>query len=454
MNQHTRNFEAKTAVRESVPLLIGLMGPSGGGKTFSALRLASGIQQATGGDIFGIDTEARRMTHYADRFKFRHVSFAAPFGSLDYLEALRYCVKQGGRIIIVDSMSHEHEGPGGMIDFHDKELDRLGGTDFAKRERVKMLAWQKPKSARRALINGLLQLEANFIFCFRAKSTAKPIKVNGKIEVINQGFMPIAGEEFVFEQTMNCLLLPAAGGVPTWHSDNMGERQMVKLPSQFKEMFTESRPLDEGIGRQLAEWAKGVGPATRPAQQQQTEAADDFGDDDPTARLTAIDNTLVAAAEQGMDALKEAWAAVPKDYREPLKSALDRRHKPRAAEVDRARTNGGSHAQPNGGDGSADHQGAVGVSPDAPVQGADAPATAVQGNEPQATAAEASTPPADAQAPPTPATDPIAAARERGAADFKKGVQRKACPGEYRDKPEGSAWVDGWAKARAEAGVG
>ena len=221
--QRVRTFEARPAVRDSVPLLIDLMGPSSGGKTYSALRLATGIQEVTGGNIFGIDTEARRMLHYADCFKFQHVPFSAPFGSLDYLEALRFCVGQGGKVIVVDIMSHEHDGAGGMLNSHDRELDRLAGDDWGKRERVKMLAWQKPKADRRALINGLLQLEANFIFCFHAKETAKPVKVNGKTEVQPQGFMPIAGDEFVFEQTINCLLLPAAGGVPTWRSDQTGE---------------------------------------------------------------------------------------------------------------------------------------------------------------------------------------------------------------------------------------
>ena len=112
-----RTFEAHQAVRDFVPLLIGLMGPSGSGKTYSALRLATGIQEVTGGDIYALDTEARRMLHYADRFRFQHVPFAAPFGSLDYLAALRFCVGQGGKTIIVDSMSHEHEGPGGLLDF-------------------------------------------------------------------------------------------------------------------------------------------------------------------------------------------------------------------------------------------------------------------------------------------------------------------------------------------------
>ena len=39
MNAPVRTFEAKPAVRESVPLLVGLMGASGSGKTYSALRL-------------------------------------------------------------------------------------------------------------------------------------------------------------------------------------------------------------------------------------------------------------------------------------------------------------------------------------------------------------------------------------------------------------------------------
>jgi len=128
------------AVRERSPILIGLMGPSGGGKTFSALRLAKGIQSVVGGDIVGIDTEGRRMLHYADRFKFRHMPFPAPFGSLDYLAAIRQAVKTGGKTIIVDSMSHEHEGPGGLLDYWESEIDRMAGDDWAKRERVKMLA--------------------------------------------------------------------------------------------------------------------------------------------------------------------------------------------------------------------------------------------------------------------------------------------------------------------------
>lgn len=252
----TRSFEDKPATRERVPLLIGLMGPSGGGKTYSALRLASGIQRTAGGDIYVIDTEARRALHYADRFSFRHVHFQAPFSPLDYLAAIEHCVRKGAGTIIVDSMSHEHEGPGGVLEMHSAEHARLGG-----KEGTKMLAWAKPKAERRRLINSLTQMQCNFLFCFRAKEkvklVAKKDRRDGEEAVQALGFMPIAGEEFVFEMTTNCLLLPNANGVPTWRSDEIGERMMIKMPEQFRALLGDGQQLSEDIGAKMAQWAAG-----------------------------------------------------------------------------------------------------------------------------------------------------------------------------------------------------
>lgn len=250
----TRMFEDKEAVRQQVPLLVGLFGPSGSGKTFSALRLAKGVQEVAGGDIFVVDTESRRALHYADRFKFRHVEFGAPFSSADYLSALEYCVKKGAKTIVVDSMSHEHEGVGGYLMTQEAELDRIAGQDEARRKKATYSAWILPAKERRRFINGVLGLNANFIFCFRAKDKLK-IKGGGAPEEL--GYMPIAGEEFLFEMTVNALLLPGAGGVPTWRTNMPGERKMLKNPEQFHELFRSSRALDEDIGRNLAQWARG-----------------------------------------------------------------------------------------------------------------------------------------------------------------------------------------------------
>ena len=245
-----RTFEDALAVRAHVPLLNGLFGPSGSGKTFSALRLATGIQAISGGDIFVIDTEARRSLHYAEKFKFRHVAFGAPFGPLDYLAAIEHCIKHGAKTIVVDSMSHEHEGPGGVLEMHAAELARMGGQQSKS-----MLAWQKPKSERRRMINTILQLECNFIFCFRAKEKLKIIP--GK-EPEPRGYMALAGEEFVYEQTVVHLLLPGADGVPTIESGYSGEREMIKTPLQFQRLLVPSHQLSEDIGEAMARWAAGT----------------------------------------------------------------------------------------------------------------------------------------------------------------------------------------------------
>jgi hypothetical protein len=283
-----RSFQAAAAIRHEVPLLIGLAGASGSGKTFSALRLATGMARVVGGEIYVIDTESNRALHYAEDFRFQHVPFAAPFGALDYLEALTFCRERGAKIIVIDSMSHEHESVGGLLDQWENEIIRMGGDDYAKRERVKLSAIRKPKADRRKLIQFILQMNCLLIFCFRAKEIVKPGKNRqGKMEIVDYGFTPVAGDDFLYELSACCLLAPRSGGVPQWASDRPGERATMKLPRQFETVFLESRALDEEIGEKLARWASGA-PA---------------GDPELLARGDA-------AAAAGMAALRAFWGGL------------------------------------------------------------------------------------------------------------------------------------------------
>lgn len=327
-----RVFEDKPATREPVPLLVGLAGPSGGGKTFSALRIATGMQRVTGGEIFVIDTEARRSLHYAERFKFRHVPFTAPFGPLDYLAAIEHCARQGARNIVVDSASHEHEGRGGVLEMHDAEARRLAAEWKVSLDTAKMSAWNKPKAERRRFIDGVLHTpNCNFIFCFRAKPKLKIVK-GEKPEP--RGFMPIAGEEFVFEMMINCLLYPNAGGVPTWQSEEEGERMMIKLPEQFRGLLLNHRgPLDEEIGTRLAEWAAGTEAPPRMTLDQLLNAYEACPDGDTYDELEKsrkllwgglkkehkglLKNAADAAAKRLLDASKAAATADEPRQREP-----------------------------------------------------------------------------------------------------------------------------------------
>lgn len=263
----TRQFTSTPAVRVSQHLFIGIVAPSSAGKTWTALELAKGIQSVMGGKIAMVDTENNRGLAYADDFKnadgspgYIHVPFEPPWGSLDYVDAIKHAsslVGAGGTVII-DSGSHEHDGEGGVIDYQERELTRMAGTDYAKRERMQMLAWAKPKAARRKLLQTITRLDCNVIMCFRAKETSKPGKDgNGKSVVIPMGFMPIAGPEFVYEMSLSILMLPGARGVPSWNPEHPGERIAVKVPNQFKWIMDERGPVTRGMGARMAEWAKG-----------------------------------------------------------------------------------------------------------------------------------------------------------------------------------------------------
>lgn len=301
----SRTFEYGPAVRRASPLFIGIMGPSGGGKTWSALRLATGIQRIVGGDVAVVDTEADRALKCADFFAFNHLPFKAPFRSLDYLECAEFVVSKGAKTVIFDSMSHEHTGVGGYLATADAELDRMAGDNYGKRQACKLASFIKPSSERRKMIDGFLTMSVNFIFNFRAKEKVKPIKNQGKTEIENIGFMPIGSSELVFEMDACCLLMPHAGGVPTWISDEMGEKMMIKSAKQFEHIFATKQPLSEDIGQQLAEWARGGAATTA---------------EDPI--LATLRVTGEESAKGGVESLKTFWTSLSRPHQHALKNML------------------------------------------------------------------------------------------------------------------------------------
>jgi hypothetical protein len=265
----SRTFEIRQAVRTKTPLWIALGGPSGGGKTLSALRLATGIAKVFGGKIGVIDTEAERARHYAPvtgakadpprTFDFMHVPFGAPFGSLDYLAAVEHCAANGVTVAIVDSFSHEHESIGGVLEQFEEELERLSKGDQGKAERVKMLAWKKPKMNRRRMINGMLQMPISIIGCFRTKDK---LKLQRGQDPMHLGYMPITGDEMIFEFPTRCLLKPRSDGSPCLNTDEPGEKEWTRIPEQFRKLIAGDRSLDERIGEEMAKWAAGDSSST------------------------------------------------------------------------------------------------------------------------------------------------------------------------------------------------
>ena len=110
-------YTFRRAVREQVPLIIGLSGGTGSGKTMSAMRLAKGMSH--GKPFCVIDTENGRASHYADQFTFDVLDLRAPFSPEAYAEAIAAADKMKYPVIVVDSMSHEWAGEGGVLDYQE-----------------------------------------------------------------------------------------------------------------------------------------------------------------------------------------------------------------------------------------------------------------------------------------------------------------------------------------------
>lgn len=256
------------AVRENVPLIIGLAGPSGSGKTYSAMRLAAGIAQ--GKPFAVIDTEAGRAKHYAEKFVFDHADLRPPFRPMAYAEAIHAAQQAGYPVIVVDSFSHEHAGEGGLLDWHEEELDRMTRGNADKRDNCNMAAWIKPKMEHKAMVTRLLQLRAHVILCFRAEQKIEMKRVDGRMQIVPKeiasGFsdwIPICEKNLLYELTASFLLTPDKPGFP----------KPIKLQEQMRAFVNLSAPLDEQAGQKMAAWALGGAPVKRqeiqePARQQ------------------------------------------------------------------------------------------------------------------------------------------------------------------------------------------
>ena len=158
------SFEIKQATRQGVKPLVGFYGKSGSGKTMSALLLARGIAGAKG-RITLIDTENGRGSIFADLIPggYQVLNLDAPFSPARYEEAIATAEKSSD-VVLCDSMSHEWSGEGGVLDWAEEELQRMGGGDNNK-----MRSWIKPKMAHKMMVQRLLRTKFSLICCLRGE---------------------------------------------------------------------------------------------------------------------------------------------------------------------------------------------------------------------------------------------------------------------------------------------
>lgn len=154
-------FEIVKAERKGSNVVIALSGQSGCGKTYSAIRLARGLVGPQG-KIGVIDTEQKRASLYANIYGgFEVINLNPPFSPARYKEAVKTFKEAGYNAIVIDSMSHEWEGEGGILDMVDEAK--------AKSKRNDVGLWVMPKAEHRHLMSYILNCGMHIILCYRTK---------------------------------------------------------------------------------------------------------------------------------------------------------------------------------------------------------------------------------------------------------------------------------------------
>jgi hypothetical protein len=182
-------MKLQRASRKQAKIRLGIQGPSGSGKSYGALQVAAGLC----GDytkVAVIDTEQNSAALYSHLGPFNTVCIAQPFTPEKYIEALHLCEREGMEVIIIDSASHEWEGPGGILDIHSS----LAGNSFTN--------WSKVTPRHNSFVQAILQSSCHVITTIRTKQDYVLTEKNGKQVPEKVGLKGVQRENIDYDLTL------------------------------------------------------------------------------------------------------------------------------------------------------------------------------------------------------------------------------------------------------------
>lgn len=139
------------ATKKEAKLRMSIAGPSGSGKTFTALLFAGAL--SPGGKIAVVDTEHGSASKYADLFNFDVVELSS-FHPNKYVEAIKAAVQAGYDVVVLDSITHAWNGPGGILS--------MVNQNFGK--------WKDVQPIEQAFIEAIVSSPIHIIATMRAKT--------------------------------------------------------------------------------------------------------------------------------------------------------------------------------------------------------------------------------------------------------------------------------------------
>lgn len=182
-------FEIKRASRQRTKIKMLISGPSGSGKTYSALLMASGMTDWN--KICVIDSERGSADLYSHLGPYNTLTLEPPYPPEKFIEAINEAIKAGMEVIIIDSITHEWDGIGGVLQIH----ENMTGNSYTN--------WNKLTPRHNAFINAIIQSPVHMICTGRSKQDYVLTEKNGKQVPEKVGMKAITREGFDYEVTLS-----------------------------------------------------------------------------------------------------------------------------------------------------------------------------------------------------------------------------------------------------------
>jgi hypothetical protein len=288
-------MQFRRASKSKAKLRLAIFGPSGAGKTYSALSIAEGMA----GRIALVDSERGSASKYGDRFVFDTLDLDSDKSISAYVAAMEAAKHSGYEIIILDSLSHAWQEL--LADVDKLARSKFKGNSFT--------AWSEGTPKQRQLVDAILSYPGHVIATMRSKTEyVLEQGKNGKSMPVRVGLSPEQGKGIEFEFDM--LMELSVEHVAHVTKDRTGKYQDAVIEKPGAE-----------LGRDLVAWLSDA-PDPAPKEESRTEPKTPKESDGYVLALNAI---AQASSVNALQLLATTLAKFPPGEKEQLRLAYAQR---------------------------------------------------------------------------------------------------------------------------------
>lgn len=188
------------ATKQQAKLRLSIEGPSGGGKTLTALKIAKALSPK----VAVLDTERGSASKYADKLDFDVLEAAAPYSPSKVLDAIKMAADAGYDTLIVDSATHFWKAEGGFLSMVEDETARMKAKGWKPDTHA---AWKVVGRAYDKFVDAIMSAPLNVILTVRTKHEyVRDTDDKGRTSIKKVGMAPEIRDDFSYSMDVQLVM--------------------------------------------------------------------------------------------------------------------------------------------------------------------------------------------------------------------------------------------------------